>query len=392
MRNVLQMVDRFQQGGSERQTVQLTRLLVESGRYRVHIACLKDTGPLRVELDVIGFRHVPSFPLTSFYDRNAQFQLRRFVRFLREREIDLIHTHDFYTNIFGMAGAALARVPARIASRRETDGIRSRAQRFIERRSYSLADAIVANAEAVRTQLVKEGIAPEKIVTVYNGLDLARLTPRMLPHEARRVLGLPSEEDCRLVTIVANMFHAMKDQATFLRAARRVSEAVPGTAFALAGEGQQLESLRALSRQLGIERNTFFLGRCSHVPELLSITDVCVLSSCGVEGFSNSILEYMAAGCPVVATEIGGAREAVVHGETGYIVGAGDDERMANHIIELLRNPDRAKEMGGRGKKIVEERFSCASQLEQTRNLYERLFSNKTIAKHTSRVEHQQSA
>ncbi len=377
MRNVLQMVDSFHQGGSERQTVQLTRLLVESGRYRVHVACLKDAGPLRAELAQLGFRDIPSFPLTSFYNNNAQFQVRRFARFLREREIDLIHVHDFYTNIFGMAGAALARTPARIASRRETDGIRTRAQRFVERRAYGLADAIVANAEAVGAQLVIEGIASEKIATVYNGLDLARLTPTMSPAATRAALDLPAAESRRLVTIVANMSHVMKDQATFLRAARRVREAVPDAAFVLAGEGKQQESLRALAAELGLEREAFFLGRCAIVPDLLATSEIGVLSSCGVEGFSNSIIEYMAARRPVVATDIGGAREAVVDGQTGYVVRPGDDEMMAARIIELLREPEKARAMGARGRQRVEEEFSCAAQLARTEALYERLFAKK---------------
>lgn len=383
MRNVLQMVDSLYQGGSERQTVQLTRLLVESGRYRVHVACLKDTGPLRAELERLGFRDIPSFPLTSFYNNNAQFQLRRFARFLREREIDLIHVHDFYTNIFGMAGAALARTPARIASRRETDGIRTRAQRFVERRAYGLADALVANADAVRAQLVEEGIAPEKIVTVYNGLDLARLTPTMSPDATRAALNLPPADSRRLVTIVANMLHVMKDQSTFLRAARRVREVVPDAAFVLAGEGQQQESLRALAAELGLERAAFFLGRCAIVPDLLAASEIGVLSSCGVEGFSNSIIEYMAARRPVVATDIGGAREAVADGETGYIVRPGDDKMMAERIISLLREPQRAREMGERGRRLVEEKFSCAAQLERTEDLYERLFAKKLSRQNT---------
>src|SRR5205085_1040788 len=116
-RNVLQLIDSFQQGGTERQVVQLTRLLAARGRYRVHVACLSDAGPLRAEIERLNLGACPVFPLTSFYDRNMLTQTRRFVRFLRAREIDLVHAHDFYCNIFGMAAATLARVPPRIAAR-----------------------------------------------------------------------------------------------------------------------------------------------------------------------------------------------------------------------------------------------------------------------------------
>ena len=103
---------------------------------------------------------------------------------------------------------------------------------------------------------------------------------------------------------------------------------------------------------------------------------MCVLSSTN-EGFANSILEYMAAARPVVVTDVGGAREAVSEGETGFIVAPGDDEAMAAHIISLLRDPARAREMGQRGRRVVEEKFSCAAQLSRTEELYDRLLATR---------------
>ncbi|MDQ3255485.1 MAG: glycosyltransferase, partial [Acidobacteriota bacterium] len=369
-------------GGTERQTVQLTRLLHESGRYRMHLACGAPDGPLRADAERLGLGEIPSFPLTSFYDRNFVVQVRRFARHLRERQIDVVHTHDFYTNIFGMFGAALARVPVRIASRRETEGIRSPAQRFVERRAYDLAHAVVTNAEAIREQLISEGLKPEKVVTAYNGLDVARLGAQFnQPRDAAlAALNLPRDEGRRFVTIIANMFHPMKDQATFLRAARRVREDVSEAGFVLAGEGDLLEPLRALAAELGLERDAFFLGRCTQVGALLSVSEVCVLSSKGVEGLSNSILEYMAAARPVVTTDVGGAREAVIDGETGYVVPASDAQAMANRIIELLRNPAQARAMGARGRELVGRKFSCEARLERTEQLYERLLAQRPIS------------
>jgi glycosyltransferase involved in cell wall biosynthesis len=375
-RNVLQLIDSFQQGGTERQAVQLTRLLAESGRYRVHVACLSGEGPLRSEVERLNLGDIPSFPLTSFYDRNAARQLRRLARYLREREIELVHAHDFYCNIFGTAAAALARTPARIASRRETEGIRSRLQRTIERQAFARAHAVVANAEAIRRQLISEGLPPAKVRTIHNGMDTARVRPRadLTREEALSSAGLPAGGARRFVTVVANMRHAEKDQATFLRAARRVKDEVPDAAFVLAGEGAQLEPLRALAAELGLGGDAVFTGRCARVAELLAASEVCVLSSRGVEGFSNSILEYMAAARPVVATDVGGAREQIAEGETGYVVPAGDDALMAARIASLLNDPERARAMGERGLQRVKELFSCEAQLRRTEELYEELF------------------
>ncbi len=353
------------------------RLLKERDRYRVHIACLNGSGVLRKEVDRLDLGEIGEFPLTSFYDRNAARQLRRFTGFLRDREINLIQVFDFYTNIFGMVGAALARVPVRIAARRETDGMRTNAQKWAERRAFRLAHAIVANSEAVRQQLTRDGVPAQKIVTIYNGMDIERVRPLTdLPRDrALALLKLPRERNRRFVTIVANMHHPVKDQATFLRAARSVRQAVPDAAFVLAGEGKMTEPLHALATELGLNGSAFFLGRCANIPELLAISDVCVLSSKGVEGFSNSIMEYMAAARPVVATDVGGAREAIVEGETGYIVQPGDEGMMAERITSLLKDSERAREMGQSGLRRIRQEFSCEAQLKRTENLYDQLLA-----------------
>ena len=365
---VLQLIDSFNQGGSERQALQLTRLLVESGRFKVHLACLSPEGVLRDSINDLDLGEIPSFPLNSFYDQNAVKQLRHLVRWLKSSRIDILHTHDFYTNVFGMAGGALARLPVRVASMRETAGMRSAAQKQVQRVAYSLAHHVVANSNAVREKLIGDGVAPDKVSVIYNGLDVRRLATTLSRAESLSVLGLP---EGRYITIVANMRLEVKDYPMFLRAARRVKDAVPDAAFLLAGEGELSDSLRGLAEELGINDATFFLGRCEKVAELLAVSEICVLSS-KAEGFSNSILEYMAAGRPVVVTDVGGAREVVTEGETGYLVPSGDDAMMAMKLIALLQNPERARAMGAKGKRVVESKFSCEAQLAHTESLYDR--------------------
>lgn len=342
----------------------------------MYLASLDNRGILRDEADRIGLGEIAEYPLTSFYDLNFLRQLRRCVRFLKEHDIEVVHTHDFYTNVFGMTAAKLAGVRVRIASKRETEGFSSRAKKRAERYAYRLAHSVITNAEAVRKQLMSEGVRTEKLVTVYNGLDMKRVAPQSdLDRPAiLALLNLPTEPDRLFVTIVANIQHAVKDHPTFLRAAARVHKAVPKAVFVIAGEGSLFNQLRVFAEELGIGEHTLFIGRCQRVAELLSISNVCVLSS-KAEGFSNSILEYMAAGRPAVVTDVGGAREAVIDGQTGYVVPAGDDETMAAQIIELLRESDLAVEMGKRGRLIVERKFSCETQLERTSGLYDQLLA-----------------
>lgn len=372
--NALHIVNSFEQGGTERQAVQLARLLTAHGRFRVRLACLNARGVLRHEAEALGLGEIREYPLTSFYDANFPRQLRRLARHLREQDITVVHTHDFYSNVFGMLAAASARVPARVASKRDIAGFRSPAQDFVERGSFRLAHRVVVNSEAVRAFLVRGGVPGGKIVTVYNGLDMSRVEPPAGcdPRAALTALGLPPAR--RLVTIVANTHHPVKDHAMFLRAARHVRDRVTDAAFVVAGEGPLLDGLRARAAELGLAHDVFFVGRCMRVAELLAVSDVCVLTS-KAEGFSNSILEYMAAARPVVVTDAGGAREAVVEGETGFIVPPGDDAQMSERIALLLGDRERARRMGERGRRLVAEKFSCEAQLARTERVYENLIA-----------------
>lgn len=390
-RNVLILIDSFGRGGGETQTVHLTRMLVEDGEYNVHLACLSRRGVLFDEVQDLGLAEIPEYPLKSFYDRNAVAQLRRFSAYLREHKIDVVHAQDFYTNVFGMPAAALAHTPARIASRIETGDWRTPAQELIERGAFRLAHAVNANAEAVKQHLVRKGVPAEKIAVIYYGFDISRVTPPqgLGRGEMLAMLGLPHEAERRFVTIVANLRTDVKDHPMFLRAAKRVRALVPEAAFVLAGEGELTDAMRQLSIELGLERDAFFIGRCDRMAELLAISDVCVLSSKS-EGFSNSILEYMAAARPVVVTDVGGAREAVVEGESGYIVNSGDDEAMAARIVSLLREPLRARAMGQMGRNVVERKFSERAQLEDTKALYERLLTEARGERETLRPLHRE--
>lgn len=372
--SVLHLFNSFEQGGTERQTLQLARLLKESGRFQVKLACLNAHGVLRAEAEALDLGRIEQYKLTSFHDANFITQVRRLARDLRSERISVVHSHDFYTNVFGMTAARLARVHARVASKRDIAGFRTPAQNFVERTAFRLARRVVVNSEAVRAFLVNSGVPAKKIVTLYNGLDPARVEPPagFDAKEARASLGLPTERP--LVTIVANLQNEVKDHRTFLRAARRVKEAKPGAAFALAGEGDLTEALRAYAAELGLAGDVFFTGRCTRVAELLAVSDVCVLSS-KAEGFSNSILEYMAASRPVVVTDVGGAREAVEEGVNGFVVAPGDDRALGERVALLLAEPERARRMGGLGRRVVEERFSCAAQLAGVEGLYAELLT-----------------
>lgn len=370
-KHILQFIPSFHKGGSESQSIALTGLLKAEGSFDVSAATLNDEGVLRAEVDAIRLPEVPEFPLTSFYNANFVRQVRSCSKYLVENKIDLVHTHDFYTNVFGMAAAAYAGIPARVASKRETGGVRTRRQESVEKLAFGAANAVVANSEAVREYLVKLGVSPKRIHIIYNGIATE---PPATKSPKAADLGLPEDASIRFVTMVANLRHAVKNVPMLLRAAKRVAETEMNAHFVIAGEGELTGALKELANQLGVADKVHFIGRCDDIPALLSLSHVCVLTSIA-EGFSNSILEYMRAGKPVVATNVGGAAEAIVDGETGYLVDSDDDEALAGHLLELLQDDAKVREFGEKGREVVVEKFSQETQLDRTIEIYNKLLA-----------------
>ncbi len=369
MRRVLQLTGSFLSGGSERQAAALAIALKNEGTFDVRLATLNLDGPLLEDVCAAGFDPISEFPLTSFYNANFVKQVRSCARYLGANKIDLIHTHDFYTNVFGMAAATFAGTAAKVTSKRETGGMRSRAQDVVERIAFGRSDKIVVNAEAVAVSLSERGVSRDKLTVIYNGLDLQRFAVTSDIHEQ---VGIDSR--AKIITLVANLRHDVKNVPMFLAAAKIVADRVSDAHFVIAGEGELMPRLKKMAAEMNIADRTHFIGRCEDVPSLLTSSYACVLTSTA-EGFANAILEYMAAGKPVVATNVGGASEAVLDGETGFLVESGDAKMMAHRLIELLSDPEMAATFGSRGKLRVTELFSREAQVDKTIALYNSLLS-----------------
>jgi glycosyltransferase involved in cell wall biosynthesis len=326
-------------------------------------------------MESAGFTDIAEFRLSSFASFDFFRKLWQCASYLKKNEIELVHTHDFYTNVFGIFAAKLAGVEVRIASKRETTGVRTSAQEKLERIAFWLSHSITANANAVKEFLVKRGVAEKKIRVTYNGLDIQRLIPAQTDRgKICEILGIPSNK--RFVTLLANLRHGVKNQPMLLRCARNLREEFPDVHFVFAGEGERKRFLLEMASKLEVKETVHFIDRCRIVPELLSISEVCVLTSYS-EGFSNSILEYMAAGKPVVATDVGGAAESIEDGKTGFLVPSNDAQAMSAKLRILLNDSEIAEEFGIRGRELVTEKFSTETQLSKITELYKELVSNQ---------------
>jgi glycosyltransferase involved in cell wall biosynthesis len=231
-------------------------------------------------------------------------------------------------------------------------------------------DHYVAVSADLRDQGVRAGIYRAKKVTIIpNGLQFDHLPAAFDAGAKRKALGIPAG-----VPVIGTVtrFEPQKANETFLRMVQRVLRQAPEVATLIAGDGPQRLELEALAAQLGIADRITFLGWRDDAVELLGVMDVFCMSS-RWEGCPMVLLEAMAMRCPVVATDIGGVREIVVAGETGYLVALDDPDAMAQAVLRLLAAPDQRERMGAAGRQRVERHFGAEAMLAAYADLYRKL-------------------
>lgn len=283
---------------------------------------------------------------------------------IRAGGYDLLHTWDADAAIFGQFAAARAGIPL-ITSRRDLGQIYPWYKRALLRRADARAVAVVANASAIADHFAKRGTARGKFRVIPNILDL----PEFDALSARSLPIADKWNPDRTVVMVARL-DPEKDHATFLRAAARVLESRPDADFVLAGDGVERPNLERLAGELEIAARVHVLGDVTDVPALLRRAAVGALTPSRNEGLSNTILEYMAARLPVVATDCGGNRELVDPPRGGFIVPPGDEVGLATELIRLLGNASLRAEMGAHNRARVVCNHQPAAIADQFAALY----------------------
>jgi len=358
--------------GSERQGVETAKRL-HKDRFDVHVCCLEDSPQLQ---GLRGVCHIAVFPTASANSRTGVVQATRFRRYLRRHGVQIVHAYMNKTAAFAVM-SSLGSDRIVITSRLNTGYWYTPALRRMFQALNLRTDSIMANSqEAKRIAVETEGLAPEEVVVVYQGVDMSRFSVGLGDRSACERLGIPS--GARVVGIVANL-RPVKDHRLFLRAAQLVAREVDDVAFLLAGRGELYDELRNYARELGIGDRVFFTQGEGNVMDWLAGMCVGCLTSIS-EGFSNAIMEYMAAGLPVVAIDVGGNRDAVVHGETGFLVPERTPEAFAQPLIELLRNEEMRAAMGAKGFERCRELFEVGKTIGQLEQLYEKLIADRTRA------------
>ena len=345
---------------------------LDRNQFRVHAVCFRRTGAWLQRVEAAAYE-VADFPLRSFKSPRSLFPLAQFAWWLRKRGIKVVHACDLYANVFALPGAALARVPVRIGSRREiAPPDKTQAHLRAQRLAYRVAHRIVANSTAGAERLLAEGVPDPRITVIPNGIDLGGFTPP--PTRARR----------RVVTTVANL-RQEKGHEVLLRAAARVLCQVPDARFRIVGDGPMRNTLVELAASLGIADAVEFLGHREDVPALLAESDVFAFPS-RTEAFPNGLIEAMAAGLPSIASATGGILELVEHECNGLLVPVGDDDALARSILDLMGDPDKATRIARAARQTIESRYSFTRMVGAFEQLYLSEFAMSRIGSAAARA------
>jgi L-malate glycosyltransferase len=372
---VLHVVDCLNVGGTERQLFELLRRL-DRARFRPLLATFKPGGELLSSLRALDIEPVV-FPLRgTLVQANSALQVARMAMMIRAHDVRIVHAHDFYSNVVGVAAASLAGVKS-IASRRDLAHWLGGTQKKALRLTCRLADAVVANAAAVAAQTARDlGVAAPKLQVIPNGIDVERFdlhafrTPDpLLPGGS---VATPR------VCMVGSMHRADKGHAELLEAAAILKSRGVRAQFLLVSDGALRPELEDKARALGIGDDVFFLGRRDDVASVLVRSDIVAHPSWS-EGFPNAVLEGMCAARPVVATRVGGIPEVMTDGAHGFLVEPQRPAELAAALGKLIANPLAGHVMGLRGRRHVETEFSLDKMRRTVEGLYDELLGGNAV-------------
>jgi len=369
---LLRIVSNLGIGGVQKRMVSLLPKL-DKKRYSI-IVCSFKPGELqnRLEQSEIPVRIVSR---RFKFDPVCIYKLRSI---MKKENIDIVHTHCHKPNTTGRLAAKLAGVPVVITNEHNVDSWKSNWQLTLDRRLATYSDRIIAVSEAVKNFYVENANIPaDKFEVIYNGVDLDFWQNNILSQETiaekKTKLGL-SQDDKVIVNI--GRLHPQKGHEYLFRAVRKIIPRMKNLKFLIVGDGSMKDSLELLSERLGIKKYVIFTGKRDDIKDILCFSDISVLSSIR-EGFSNVILESMACGKPVIATDVGGNNEIIIDGENGFIVPSRDEDTLADKILALASSEELTERMGLAARETV-KKFSLKRMVDKTEQLYEKLMDKKT--------------
>ena len=361
---VLDQIPRYL-GGGERIALKLSELLPQYG-YRASIITFSTTP------DNFAVRSsscpIYSLPLIRTYDLSAVFAFFDFSYFLYRQNVNIVQTFFESSDLWAGLVTKITSSAKLIWSRRDMAILRSRKHRIAYRIMADIPDAVFAVSDRVRRFCIDvDRIEPDRVQTIYNGITFSNNSLPLRSISAASGMHVISLGNIRRV----------KGFDVFIRAAALIVPLFPNVSFSIAGdvlEPDYFAELQSLIFSLNLGVVFSFIGGVSDIQRYLYGANIFVSSSRS-EGFSNAIIEAMAAALPVVATNVGGNAEAVIDGVNGYLVPSDDPETLSTAILALLSNPKQAMAMGLAGQKYASEHFSIDAMMTRIVGIYDKLLA-----------------
>lgn len=386
---VITLINDFLPAGAQQMVLNLARA-IDKEQFDFIVCGIKEFGnpskaraTLLEEFQSSGIEAVNLKGAPTFSIREAFRDLRRVWTFLRRRRPHILHSHLLYANIIGVVAGRLAKVRRSVATEHGIPVEHLTRLRMLERLTLPLADVITCVSPRTEQQYAPDTqeFSPEllrqgrRVFTIYNGIDVPAIDKigANLDIKAKRAsLGL--EEGIPTLGIVARLI-PWKGHSFLLDVLSRVVRTESRLKLLVVGWGSEEKNLQIQTKQLGIEDKVIFLGMRKDVSEILPLIDIFVAPfvhvGVRVEGEPNlAMLEAMAAQKPVITTNVPGMDRTIHNGENGIIVPVGDGSALAQAILDLLRDPQKATRIGDEGRKLVEERFSLERSVKQYETLY----------------------
>jgi len=363
-------IDSFEIGGTELNAIRTAESL-DPDRVELSIIYLQSQGPIRERYERLGIS-MTHVKISNLYSPRTAWQGWRLARLIARQRIDVVHTHDIYTNIFVVPWIRLFTSSSIIASRRWWYEAPRPQLVTANRWCYKFAHRVLANSKGVAELLEREERVPKsKIVELPNFLDKKAFTrpDRTNIAEQRIKWGLP--QDVFTLGIVARL-SPVKNHAMLFRAMVKLEQRVH---LVVVGDGPMRTELKELARELGLSERVHFVGEIIARENLHHYFDVSILCSMS-EGFPNSVIEAMAAARPVVATQVGGVLDALQDGITGLLVPVDDPSQLASAIQQLIDNPALRERLGKAACLSASDKYRQEAVIERLTTLYEKLAFN----------------
>jgi len=355
-------------GGAEKNLIQLLEG-IDKSRFRPIVCCLSG-GPLASELKEKGYT-IYNLSVKRIYDLHGIKALTWLVKLIKKNRIKLIVSYHEGSDFLGLMAAKISDI--RIISNRRDMGFQlKRAHIGAYRFCNNHFDKIIAVSDAVRRVIAsREKTALNKIVTIHNAVDVELFSRNYGKKRIRSALGISDHQ--HIVGMIAGL-RRIKGHKYFIQAASKVVNEIPDVKFLIIGKdnyesGCSEKDLMDLARNLGVSRHLIFTGETEDIPELLSVMDIVVSSSLS-EGMSNTILEAMAAGKTVIASDAGGNPEIIKDHETGFLFPPGDTKMLSKLIIDCLKDSQQTKVMGQKAQKFTKDHHDLSLMCERNMDLY----------------------